>query len=99
MRQVIASSHTRLAAHTEAGSSGEGSEGHHEESHDDAAIKAQWGILFVTIIIALSIAFERGTDYIREATPEELKEVSNSTLLVLPLRSGRSRPPLPRGRW
>ena len=52
------------------------------ESHEDdpkqndEEIKAKWGMLFVTIIIVLSIAFEKGTDYIREATPEELSEAS-----------------------
>jgi hypothetical protein len=101
MKPVVAAAHTGLAAKPESRGSdrdSEGSEGEHEESHkethSEAAIKAQWGILFVTIIIVLSIAFEKGTDYIREATPEELREVRTSALLRASIVAACASPPI-----
>lgn len=54
----------------------------HNSKLEEEEIKAKWGMLFVTIIIVLSIAFEKGTDYIREATPEELREVRACVLRI-----------------
>jgi hypothetical protein len=46
-----------------------------EETRENE-IKARWGLAFVTVIIIFSVAFVKATNYIKEAVPKELEEVS-----------------------
>mmetsp|Transcript_7591 Transcript_7591/g.17832 ORF Transcript_7591/g.17832 Transcript_7591/m.17832 type:complete len:743 (-) Transcript_7591:95-2323(-) len=61
--------------HKEEGKEGEEGEGSSEEELEEMAIKARWGFAFVTIIIIFSVAFVKGSEFVKHAVPEELEEV------------------------
>jgi len=46
-----------------------------EKEMEEMAIKARWGFAFVTIIIIFSVAFVKGSEFVKHAVPEELEEV------------------------